>query len=103
MRYPTKTLKETTNVEYKMADEDNEKKTADLEEEELTTAVEDEDEEEEDTRSDGQLVYEVLKKRNLVDDGNWDDLTQTLRRGWDQYALDTSMGDLRDEMIDELS
>ncbi len=63
----------------------------------------DEDEEEEDTRSDGQLVYEVLKKRGLVNDGDFRDLVLSLRKGWDQYASDTCAGDYRDEMIEELS
>ncbi len=64
---------------------------------------EDDDEGEEDARSDGQLVYEVLKKRGLVDEGNFEDLALRLRRGWDQYAAESCAGDVRDEMIEELS
>lgn len=78
-------------------------KTDELESEELDTAVDDVDEEGEDTRSDGQLLYEVLKKRQLVDNGEWDSLPKFQRSGWEQYALDSSIGDIREEMIDELS
>lgn len=83
--------------------EEKEKQTEELEEEELESAVEGEDDEEEDTRTTGQLVYEVMKKRGLVTDGDWDDLARDLKKKWEQWATDTSSGDVRQEMIDELS
>lgn len=76
--------------------------TDDLEDEELESALDDEEEEEEPLKSDGQLVYEVLTKRGLVTDGSWFDLTGDLREKWEKVASDWSMGDVNDELRQEL-
>jgi phage repressor protein C with HTH and peptisase S24 domain len=88
--------------EEKMKELNEEKdKIEELEEEELDTAGEEEGEEEE-TKSNGQLLYEVMKKRGLVDDGDFEDLTHALRTKWDTMAEDLDVADLRGSMIEEL-
>lgn len=74
------------NEFYKCADEDED--TNKLEEEELSGAVDDSDEDEgEDIKSDGQKLYEYLRSKDLVTDGEFDDLARKLRDGWNEAAL----------------
>lgn len=102
-------------LNYYAADNGDDKDTVDLEQEELETAAnrggtEDEDEEEEPEEedkfanaSDGQLLYELLKKKDLVTDGNWFELTLALRTKWDGVAEDLVVSDIRSEIIEEIT
>ena len=82
------------------AAKEEEEKVDELEAEGQVDEPVDDDEEEEDTRSDGEVLYQFLKSKKLVDDGNFADLTSTLRKMWDAVADDPlAISDIREELI----